>query len=418
MSSATRQIPPSEWDRHKNTIVGLYRHKTLKAVRAEMQNLHGFNASSTLPGNAAQLVAASLPNEPLELRTATQPDVQDLSTDVTNTFGETATLSSQMDPGFSSMVTTSDFVGSTPPEFFDVLSGHAQFLDPSLMPLHTPAAPDLQPPFSRQHSLDGAAFQDVGLPLENNMVFFNMLKNIDFKQKLPSAQLEHILQPKGIVLDKAAARTIFGGFAPRLVADILSSKDQSMARRPPNLKHFLSKLSSQVPGENSALITDNQAFETKFARVLLFSVLNGLAGLDDVPMENILRFLNRFVVNKILLDILERCPRHVSRTLADNIFRASIEATDTNAVKLLVDRKLVDVNETACFSEERRRTPIQRASELMSPRLMQALIDGGADVNKVVYAKDDFIYGSQRYHRSQGKPGIYSSLLAPESIRN
>lgn len=371
-------------------------------------------SSSTLPGNAAQLVAASLPNEPLELRTATQPDVQDLSTDVTNTFGETATLSSQMDPGFSSMVTTSDFVGSTPPGFFDVLSGHAQFLDPSLMPLHTlssPAAPDLQPPFFRQHSLDGAAFQDVGLPLENNMVFFNMLKNIDFKQKLPSAQLEHILQPKGIVLDKAAARTIFGGFARRLVADILSSKDQSMARRPPNLEHFLSKLGSQVPGESSALITDDQAFETKFARVLLFSMLNGFAGLDDVPMENILRFLNRFVVNKLLLHILEQCPPHVSRTLADNIFRASIEATDTNAVKLLVDRKLVDVNETACFWQERRRTPIQRASYLMSPRLMQALIDGGADVNKVVHAKDDFIHDELPYGAmSSLRDGIDSHL--------
>lgn len=44
MSSTTRQIPSSEWDHHKDTIVELYRRKSLKDVRAEMQNLHGFNA--------------------------------------------------------------------------------------------------------------------------------------------------------------------------------------------------------------------------------------------------------------------------------------------------------------------------------------------------------------------------------------
>lgn len=353
-------------------------------------------SGSTLAGNAAQNIAPSISNEPFELETAPQPDVQNLFTNGMNTFGGIETFPVQMNPVFSSMVATSEFLGSPLSAFFDVPGGHTQSLDLSFMPSHAfspPAAPGLLTPLFGQNSLDVAAFQDVGLPSENNMMFFSMLKNIDFKQKLPSAQLEHILRSKGIALDKADGHTIFGGFAPRLVAGILSSEDQSMVRRTPNLQHFLRKLGSQVPGKSSALITDDHAFETKFARVLLFSMLNGFAGLDDLPMENILRFLNLFVVNKLLLDILEQCPRHVSRTLADNIFRAAIEATDINVVNLLLDRRLVDANETVCFQQGMKWTPIQRASELRSLRLIRALINAGAKVNKFYANKDSGRYG-------------------------
>lgn len=367
-------------------------------------------SGSTLAVNAAQNIAPSISNELFELGTATERDAQNLFTNGTNTFGGIETFPVPINPVLSSMVTTSDFLGSPSSAFFDVPGGHAQSLDLSLMPLHASsplAAPGLQTPSFGQNSLHGAAFQDVGLPSENNMMFFSMLKNIDFKQKLPSAQLENILQSKGIVLDKPAGHTIFGGFAPRFVAGILSSKDQSMVRQPPNLQLFLRKLGSQVPGESSALITDDQAFETKFARVLLFSMLNGFAGLDDVPMENILRFLNRFVINKLLLDVLEQCPRHVSRTLADNIFRAAIEAADTNVVKLLLERKLVDANETVYYERGMKWTPIQRASQMMSLRLMIALIDAGADVNKS-YVKE---YSAQ-LEGTEGDDGALHSLMS------
>lgn len=44
MSSTTRKIPPSEWERHRDIIVELYRQKPLKEVRAEMQDQHDFSA--------------------------------------------------------------------------------------------------------------------------------------------------------------------------------------------------------------------------------------------------------------------------------------------------------------------------------------------------------------------------------------
>lgn len=139
-----------------------------------------------------------------------------------------------------------------------------------------------------------------------------------------------------------------------------------MSRRTAHLKHFLHKLGSQVPGESSALTTDDQAFETEFARALIFSVLNAFAGLNDVPMDNILRFLNRFIVNKLLLDILEQCPRYVSRTLTDNIFRAAIEAADIKVLNLLLSHELVSVNEIIS-THDNKYTPIARAVLLRSP---------------------------------------------------
>lgn len=44
MSSSARKISTSEWDRHKDLIMDLYRVNTLKDVRAAMKNQHGFEA--------------------------------------------------------------------------------------------------------------------------------------------------------------------------------------------------------------------------------------------------------------------------------------------------------------------------------------------------------------------------------------
>lgn len=44
MSSTVGKVPPVEWERHKDTIIQLYRKKPLKDVRAEMRNQHGFDA--------------------------------------------------------------------------------------------------------------------------------------------------------------------------------------------------------------------------------------------------------------------------------------------------------------------------------------------------------------------------------------
>lgn len=270
--------------------------------------------------------------------------------------------------------TTHSVLGSPTPTFAEGLNTSAPDVS-----LTYSVSPRLQSQVYRQSSFDLADFSLMDLPAGNNI---STLMLQDMRQILPFAQFEQSMLSRRIFLESSAGHNAFGGFAFRVVAGILSSENQSMVRQASDLKRSLRMLDAQIPGENSALITNDQAFETKFARVLLFSMLNGFAGLDDIPMENILRYLNQCVVNKLLLDILEKSPRYVSRTLADNIFRAAIEASDTKVVNLLLNRRLVDVNETVCLHKTRKYTPIERASSLGSLDLMRSLINAGADANK------------------------------------
>lgn len=297
-------------------------------------------------------------------------------------------------------------IGTPSRPFAEALYTPAHSLDFSLT---YSAAPGLQSPLCGDGDFDLADFSLMDLPARNNMGTFTLQ---DIRQILPFAQLEKSIVSRGIMLERSAGNTVFGGFASRVVAGILSSKDQSMVWQTPNLQQMLRQLGSQTPGESSALITDDQAFETKFARLLLLSMLNGFAGLEDIPIDNILRFLNRFVVNNMLLEILEQSPRYVSRTLADTIFHAAIEATDTNIVDLLLERNLVDVNGIVCRHNMRKDTPIGLAATYGSLKLIKSLIDAGADVNKF----HDSMFHDTRYsvlgklifqiaHHQIGKPG-------------
>ena len=111
-------------------------------------------------------------------------------------------------------------------------------------------------------------------------------------------------------------------------------------------------------------------------------------------MEDILKAMGHFSTNKLLLQILEEGPPFTARTLADNMFRAAIEAKDQRIVQLLLQRKLVDVNDTVCFFQNRRYTPVERAASLKALRLVRILVGADADVNKT--HRDEYYGGALR----------------------
>lgn len=333
-------------------------------------------SDSTSLGNEEHTHGVLSLNDPIIAQGNTQLGFQHASQDTVDSLHATENFPLLNEPCWIDNFSTHSVLGSPSQLCADVLRTPAHSLD---FGLTLSVVPGLQSPVYEVGNSDLADFPVIGLSAGNNTAIF-MLQ--DIRQKLPFAQLEQSIVSRGIVLERSAGHTMFSGFAPRVVAGFLSSKSLSMVRQASGLERSLRMLGAQIPGENSALITDDQVFETRFARLLLFSMLNGFAGLDGIPMKNVLRFLNQFVVNKLFLDVLEQSPRYVSRTLADNIFRAAIEAKDTEVVKLLLNRRLVDVNETVCFHNTERYTPIERASALRSLNLMRSLIDAGADVNK------------------------------------
>lgn len=327
----------------------------------------------------ARPVPQSGSSVPIVAQEISQPYSQDPFQDLVDTSRVTGSITLLNESCSTNDPITHDFLGSPSQACAMTLSTAAHFLDSSLTYSVTQGS---QSPFHGQGGFELPDLSLMDLPARDNLTFSALL---DIRQELPFARLEQSIQSTTVVVRSSAGRPMLGGFAPRIVADILSSKGQSMVRQSSNMQHYLRRLGAQVPGEGSALIADDQAFETKFARFLLFSMLNGFSGLDDLPMNSILRFLNRFGVNKMLLDVLEKCPQYILRTLADNVFRAAIEAADSNVVNLLLKRQLVDVNETVCFYERRKYTPVERAAALSSLRLMRSLIDAGADVNKSHY---------------------------------
>lgn len=333
------------------------------------------------PRNEAHPTPGSSSNGPSAGLTNTQPDVGDPFLNLADIFDGRENISLYDRPVTSNLSNPNNLSSDSLQDLFNTMGESAQSVDFSLVPLFS-AAPNLQTSSIWPNSLNGSTSELADLRVENRMMFFSMLRDVNFKQELPSVQLERKLRCKGIIPDTESGRTILGGFAFKVVAGILSSKDQTMAGQIPSTWHLMHQFGSQVPGESSALITGDQAFETNFVRALTFSVLNGFAGLDHVPMEDILRFLNRFAVSKLLLDTLQQLPQCVSRSLADNIFRAAIEATDTKVVNQLLEYQLVDVNETVCTHYREKYTPIQRAAALRSPNLIKSLLDAGADVNK------------------------------------
>jgi ankyrin repeat protein len=181
---------------------------------------------------------------------------------------------------------------------------------------------------------------------------------------LPYQQLEEELRTRGFDLNSRKK--------------LLSLELQKTGR----VHQDLATIASFIPGANSELITGDQIFETTFIRILVFSLLNGFAGLNDIPMDKILKFLGSVVVHSVFLRILKESPRYTSRTLSDNIFRAAIEAEDVKVAKMLLDHNLVDVNETACIRNNHKYTAIQRAANLGAKKLIRMLIASGADVNK------------------------------------
>jgi ankyrin repeat protein len=234
-------------------------------------------------------------------------------------------------------------------------------------------------------------------------------------KSLPFANFEAFLRSQDIIFTNNETSTeqrletsLSGSFALRSSRNSLLSGSRATDQRHSENQNLFRTLGRLLPGENTAVISKQQMTETRLVQLLLFSMMNGFVGLQKIPIENILKAMDHFSTSNLLLQILEKGPPFTSRTLADNMFRAAIEARNERVVKLLLESKLVDVNDTVCFFRNGRYTPVERAASLRALGLVRILVEANADVNKTHEIEENG--GALRKLLNATYPGLVSSV--------
>ena len=208
-------------------------------------------------------------------------------------------------------------------------------------------------------------------------------------KSLPFANFEAFLRSQDIIFtnnetftEQLLGTSLSGSLALRSSRNSLLPGSRATDQRLSDNQNLFRALGRLLPGESTAVISQQQMTETRLVKVLLFSMMNGFVGLQEIDIENILKAMDHFSTSNLLLQILEKGPPFTSRTLADNMFRAAIEARNERVVKLLLERKLADVNDTVCFFRKGRYTPVERAASIRALGLVFILVEANADVNK------------------------------------
>lgn len=134
---------------------------------------------------------------------------------------------------------------------------------------------------------------------------------------------------------------------------------------------------------HGALISEPEIFTTHFNRILISSLVNGCAGLADVPIDLVLKHLMRYRhTSSMLLVFLRRSKAHAARALAESLFRAAIEARDAVALETILQIPSIDVNKILCHGYERYSGSDRR--RILIPPILHAAYIGSLDLVRVL----------------------------------
>ncbi|XXH05505.1 hypothetical protein Hte_011935 [Hypoxylon texense] len=267
-------------------------------------------------------------------------------------------------------------------------------------------------------SLDAAAppissYASSVAPFHSNMIGATERLKLKFPRKLwigplPSAKIMTV-PGRGIYSVGFAASTysslsgasrydLLGQFFQDVAAfpwNPMGSKENSPMSSFPTALRTLASEETFVGEEQDqfAVLSKDDAFESRFCSRLIRSLMNGLAGLGDMPISAVLRFLKRQAhSHSLLVQFLRSGPKCEAKSLAENTFQAALQADDVDVVKLLLEHRLVDANDTICHFEGGLYTPLAIASRMQSFKIVQLLLDLKVDVNKIYQPDGDVIY--------------------------
>ena len=149
------------------------------------------------------------------------------------------------------------------------------------------------------------------------------------------------------------------------------------------LKSVVPKTFANVDHPDLSLMAQEiQMFISPLQRSFFFSVTNNSAGLDDVPVEAVLRFFHH-VKKEEVYQLVRSSRGYSSRAIVQTIFNAAIETGDASIVDVLLrETQDIDINQQFCIVGGYKYTAIERASILRHEGLVKCLISHNADVNR------------------------------------
>ncbi|KAI1483353.1 ankyrin [Daldinia eschscholtzii] len=123
----------------------------------------------------------------------------------------------------------------------------------------------------------------------------------------------------------------------------------------------------------------------EMCRVLLYSLANGLSGMNGIPLGVIPRFLEQSSnIIKLLPELSQSSPNYVAKGLAESLFRICIESGNHDVIRLVLKTGLVDVNEMCCFVDGEKYTPLERLAKLQQLQAIHELLQFKPNVNRTL----------------------------------
>lgn len=157
-----------------------------------------------------------------------------------------------------------------------------------------------------------------------------------------------------------------------------------------SLLSLLPRITQEDGPEELGGIATKSNFESQFHTALLYSMANGFAGLRNIPSGAILRMLKKqHDMSSRIIDCLRSCPAAQAKCLAENLFRAAIQACDEEVVILILQAtrdspNAISPNEIVCQLDNKGRfyTPVELAAKFRHLGIVKILLAANADVNK------------------------------------
>jgi ankyrin repeat protein len=169
----------------------------------------------------------------------------------------------------------------------------------------------------------------------------------------------------------------------------------------PHLDDVLDSLFSLLPensphenSEHNSELAFKEGDSGIFYQALFYSIANGFAGLTNIPPGAILKMLRQGDMSSRLIEWINSCPHIQAKCLADNLFRAAVEACDEDALMLVLKAtdgtpSAIEPNQVVCKLGNRKYTPIELAAKLRHLNIVNRLLAANVDVNKT--------YGQLKY---------------------